>query len=299
MKIFITGGAGYLGRAITSELLRARHDVVGLVRRSEQQRWLRGAGAHAIHGELADPDSYRHDAADADAIVHLAAPRGSAAAAITATATAALLEAARAGRCRHFIYTSVLFVLGNVPDGADESTAPAGELYADRAAVEREILEASSSKLTCSVIRPGMVYGGGEGGTISEFIRAASSDDRCIQFVGDGTNRWSLVHREDVAALFRLVLEARGPGVFHATEPEPLTVRQVAQLVAGTVGDDAGCGGADIATAREFLGRFADALALDQPVKSIRADQIGWSPARRFADSIAEVVEEFRRDPRA
>jgi hypothetical protein len=50
-----------------------------------------------------------------------------------------------------------------------------------------------------------------------------------------------------------------------------------------------------IEEARKKMGPYADALALDQIVRSPRAHALGWSPTlRSVAGSVARLLEEFR-----
>ena len=47
--------------------------------------------------------------------------------------------------------------------------------------------------------------------------------------------------------------------------------------------------------ARKKMGPYADALALDQIVRSPRARALGWAPTlRSVAGSVARLLEEFR-----
>jgi nucleoside-diphosphate-sugar epimerase len=151
------------------------------------------------------------------------------------------------------VYTSVLFVLGNVDD-ADESAPASGA----RAEHERMVLDAGGA-----VIRPGMIHG----------------DDAWLfanpMVIGDGSNRWPLVHRDDAAELYRVVVEQRARGVFHAMT-EVRRARDVFPHVAGT----------PLEEARKELGGFADALALDQNVRAERSRALGWVGRIHFGDSL-------------
>ena len=51
--------------------------------------------------------------------------------------------------------------------------------------------------------------------------------------------------------------------------------------------------------ARKKLGAYADALALDQKVRSPKARAIGWAPTQTgVVNSVARLVEEFRNAQR-
>lgn len=219
MKILLTGATGYLGSAIADAL--AHHDLM------RERR------------DLRDPSTYLADAQAADAIVHAAITSGPDRLEVDRAFVASVASP-------KLIYTSVMFVLGNV-ENADESAAAHGF----RAETERIVLDAGGA-----VIRPGMIWGGD-----------AFLFDHPIH-IGDGANRWPLVHRDDVASLYRLVVESGGRGVFHAVAE----VMRAADVFPGR--------GVPLEDARKELGAFADALALDQDVSALHSSAIGWRPTR-------------------
>lgn len=246
MKIFLTGATGYVGSAIAATLIRAKHDVTALVRSTTSAVRVESYGVVAHHGDLRDPDSYRDVARAADAIVHAGVEAGS-----DRIDVDRVFVDAVAGP--NLIYTSTTFLLGNVDD-ADESAPASGP----RAEHERIVLAAGGA-----VIRPGMIHGG------DAFLFAHPL------YIGDGTNRWPLVHRDDVAELYRLVVESGARGIFHAVT-EVRRAADVFPQIAGT----------PLEEARRELGSFADALALDQNVRATRPRELGWQPTRRFGDGV-------------
>jgi nucleoside-diphosphate-sugar epimerase len=250
MKVFLTGPTGHLGSAIAAALVRARHDVTALVRSPTSAARVLSYGIHPHRGDLRDPASYRDAALAADAIIHAGVEGGA-----DRIDVDRIFVDATAGPT--LIYTSVLFVLGDV-DNADEN-APATGPRADH---ERIVLDAGGA-----VIRPGMIWG----------------DDAWLFnhpiTIGDGNNRWPLVHREDVADLYRLVAETGARGVFHAVT-EVLRARDVFPSITGT----------PLEEARKELGGFADALSLDQNVAATRARALGWRPSRFWR---APIINSF------
>jgi nucleoside-diphosphate-sugar epimerase len=126
------------------------------------------------------------------------------------------------------------------------------------------------------VIRPGDVYG--HAGGIPAMWTQTARTTGAARFVGDGSNRWAMVHAEDLAELYALALEKAPPGaIYNAADETAFTVAEMAE--AASYG--AGCKGAVTAwpleEARRELGAFADALALDSKINSNRArEQLGW-----------------------
>lgn len=290
MRIFITGATGYLGSAITRDLSRAHH-VTALVRSAEKRALVERMGATPLEGDLRRPEGWIPNVGSHDAVVHLAMESSSDRGDIDEKLTRAMIAALReTGGERLFVYTSVLFVLGDVSGTeANESTPPNPPSNLQwRANLEREVLQSAGGSLRSAVIRPGMVYGGGNGGAVSELFRGAI-EEGAATYVGDGDNRWPLVHRDDVAALYRLVIEKRATGIYHAVDEEPLPVREVAELVSQASGRNP-TASIPVQEARAFLGPFADALVLDQPVGAAHAKEIGWQAARRDFRSSAQAA---------
>ena len=52
MRIFLTGGTGYVGSAVLDALVRAGHRVDALVRNTERAAQVHARGAHPVMGEL-------------------------------------------------------------------------------------------------------------------------------------------------------------------------------------------------------------------------------------------------------
>ncbi|MFG1925219.1 NmrA family NAD(P)-binding protein [Cryptosporangium sp. NPDC048952] len=72
MKIFVTGGTGYLGSVLVEHFVEAGHEVSALARSETSVRSLAVAGATPIPGALSDVDVLESAAAQADVTVHAA-----------------------------------------------------------------------------------------------------------------------------------------------------------------------------------------------------------------------------------
>src|SRR5437868_14273865 len=76
MKVFVTGGTGYIGGAVSLRLKKAGHDVQALGRNKEKASALQAAGVKPVQGELGNPAGYTAAAYGAQAIVHCASDAG-------------------------------------------------------------------------------------------------------------------------------------------------------------------------------------------------------------------------------
>lgn len=289
MEIFVTGGTGHIGGAVAAAFVRAGHAVTALVRSPASADRAAARGLRPLVGDLREPASYRAAAARHDVLVHTAFEYDASGAEVRETdraSVAALLEAASDGR-RRVIYTSSAYLLGGlgqVDEDADTARAPAASQW--RFAVERAVLAAGGA-----VVRPGLVYGG-RGGTMPTLF---GGTDGAVAFHGDGANRWTLVYRGDLAALYLRIAEQGARGVFHGVDGTPLPVRQVAEAASRA----AGWRGRTRAISRES-GEWDEhverALVRDVAVVSRRSRELGWAPAfPSFIHGAARAFAEWSR----
>ncbi len=300
MRVFVTGATGYLGSAIVREFVAVGHDVTGLARSPEKAHALHAAGARALVGDATEPVGWLPEAAACDVLIHCIEPAASADPPRTdAAALEALLAAARrSGAPRRLLYTSGCWSLGqtgDVPAGEDYPADHPAAAAAWRVPHEELVLDAAGGPLTTAVIRPGMVWGG-RGGLLGDFFRTAV-DTGAAEFVGPGTNRWSCVHRRDVARLYRTIAERGAGGIFHAVDGAAIPVHRLAQAASHAAGRAGAVCAIPLAEARSALGApLADALALDQVLVAPRSVQLGWLPSfEPFPEVAPEAFEEWRR----
>jgi nucleoside-diphosphate-sugar epimerase len=274
MRIFVTGATGYIGSAVTEKLVAAGHRVAGLARSDTAARALERLGAEAIPGSLEEPAAISAAAGAADAAIHLASANSPEAPRLDRAAVDAIL-AALAGSGKPFLYTSGVWVMGNTGGYVADETTPVNPvpLVAWRPQHEQLVLHAAGVRGI--VIRPGMVYGRGSG-FLGQLFRP--DEHGVVHYVGTGENRWSFVHVDDLADLYVLALNAPAGSVYFAAAGPAVAVPMVAQAAA----QGAPVEGIPLATARQTMGGFADALALDCMVTARKAiEELGWKPAAR------------------
>jgi nucleoside-diphosphate-sugar epimerase len=297
MRVFVTGATGYVGTAVVDALQRASHEVVALVRHQDKSRRLADRGIDSAVGTLGNPNTWRTHASSCEAFIHVAFEPSAKGVEIERIALDTLIDLAKHASERgpaSLIYTSGIWVLGATPEPADETApvAPA-DLVAWRPAHEQLVLEAGSATLRAAVIRPGIVYGGSRG-IIADLL--ASAENGLMRIVGSGENHWPLVYDRDLADLYVRVLGSEdGRGIFHATDEADEQVRTIADAIATHRPHPPDIRFVPIAEARAKTGPYADALALDQIVRSPRAKRLGWSPTlHSVAGNVARLLEEFR-----
>ena len=303
MHIFLTGATGYIGSAVLDSMIKGGHQVTAIARDPEKAERLLARGATPIIAELGLPKYYVPALKTADAVVHTAlesSPRGvQLDQQALETMLGAQVEASRAdGRHRSFLYTSGVWVLGRTGKAAEED-APLDppEFVTWRPGHEDVVLSAFSNTLRTAVIRPGIVYGGGRG-IVSDLIKDALNG--LVRVVGPGKNRWACVYKNDLGELYARILQSpMAAGIFHATDESDERVSDIVEAIAGQVPQRPDIRNMPMAEARKKLGGYADALALDQKVRSPKARALGWEPTQAgIATSVARLVEEYRNAQR-
>jgi nucleoside-diphosphate-sugar epimerase len=223
-----------------------------------------------VPGGLRDTDVLTKAAAGADAVLHAANTNSEDAADADRAAVAAMLDGL-AGSGKPFVYTSGVWVLGDTGgEEVDEhaSTDGAVPLVAWRADHEKEILAAADERGVATVVlRPGIVYGRG-GGIPAMLVRGD------LPVIGDGSQHWTTVHVDDLADLYVRALDVDGGTVLHGISGSTT----MADLARAARGDDVQQLSLD--DARQAMGGFAEALALDQRASARRTRELtGWAPA--------------------
>ena len=294
MRIFLTGGTGYVGSAVLEALVRAGHRVDALVRNREKAAHVQARGAQPVLGELAKPSSYAHAFAVADGTIHAALEHSARGPDVDALALDAILQP-DAGRPRFVIYTSGIWVLGSQPMPADETAevCPAPGV-SWRPAHEQRVLDAAALGLRVAVIRPGIVYGGARG-LIGDLFKDAANG--LVRVVGSGDNRWPLVYDRDLGELYlRVATNPAASGIYHANDEGDERVNDVVAAIARHVAVHPSVRHVPLPEARKKLGPVADALVLDQVIRSRRARELGWHPTlHSVGRNVPGLFEEWRR----
>lgn len=231
MKLFVTGASGWVGSAVVSDLLAAGHQVVGLARSDTSAQALAAAGAGVHRGDLEDLDTLSSGAKDADGVIHLAFRHDfddfAGACDVDRDAITALGEAL-VDSGRPLVVTSG--TAGRAPGQVLTEDQPASP-HMPRVS-EQAALAFADRGVRVSIVRLApSTHGNGDYGFVPRLIDIAR-ENGVSAYVGDGTNRWSAVHRDDAARLFRLAVESAPAGtVLHAIGEEGVATRAIAETI--------------------------------------------------------------------
>jgi nucleoside-diphosphate-sugar epimerase len=299
MRIFLTGATGYIGSAVLEAALRGGHHVTALVRHPEKAERVSLRGVTPIVGELARSESYAAAAEQSDVIVHTAFEHTKRGRTVDRMAVDALCAAAGrrvdAGLPAAVIYTSQMWVLGDTQGQAREDTPiNATPFVAWRPEHESLVMEQSrGGAIRTAIVRPGIVYGGARG-MIADLLKDARNG--LLRVVGEGRNHWPCVYDRDLADLYvRIAAAPAASGIYHANDEADESVDDIVQAISRHVRMRPDIRHVRIEEARAKMGPYADALALDQIVRSPRARALGWSPTlHSVSGNVARLLEEFR-----
>jgi nucleoside-diphosphate-sugar epimerase len=299
MRLFVSGATGYIGSAVLEAGLRAGHRVTALVRDPEKAEHVSSRGATAVIGELSKPASYAGAAEQCDVVIHTALEHSKRRQLVDRQAIDTLMAAAGrradAGLPACVIYTSGVWVLGHTQGAAKEDAVldpPAHVAW--RPAHEAFVLGGSrGGQIRTAVIRPGVVYGGARG-IIGDLLKDARNG--LLRVVGDGRNHWPCVYDRDLAdAYVRVAATPDASGIFHVNDEADERVDDIVDAISRHVRTRIDIRHVPLEEARTKMGTYADALALNQIVRSPRVRALGWSPTlHSVAGNVARLLEEFR-----
>ena len=284
MKVFLTGGSGYIGSAVALALKKAGHDVLALVRSEAKGEALKKAGVKLAVGELGNPAGYAGAAWGRAAFVHVAQDWSAEGPELDRRTISSARDLLRGQVGATFIYTSGCWVQGPTDGVADESTpTKPARAVSWRPAHEQAALEMARDGIRSVVVRPGIVYGGARGGIPAMFFGTALKHG-AAQTVGGGENHWPLVHIDDLAELYvRLVERAPAGSVYYAADASRLTQREIAEAAARAAGKDG-----KIQPQQPDGTPYQEALTLDQQISSEKArNDLDWRP--RHESFVAEA----------
>lgn len=287
MRVFVTGATGYIGFAVAEAFRQAGHYVVGLVRSEEKALKLRKAEIMPVIGDLAKPETYLKAIKNAEVVVHCGFENSSNGVTIEGTAIGALLEGTRSAgtSTRALIYTSGVWTTGNTGSKIADEASPKHplDLVKWRLSIEERLFQASSRHLRTVIISPGCVYGGSGSGSLTNMWFSSALDDGSVEIVGQGQNRWAMIHYRDLAQAYVLAVENELSSlVLNITDNSRNTVEEMALAVAYTAGIPNKIHLLSAKDSEKKHGKLTQGLLIDQQISNERATNLlGWHPRHK------------------
>jgi UDP-glucose 4-epimerase len=308
LRVLVTGGLGFTGRAVSRRLIDAGHQVVILTHRPAHAALDTLHGATLAHGDLSDQKQVQALITNGEfgAVCHLAArsrvresftdPLGYWD--VNVGGTLHLLQALAAASDRtdlpaRLVFASTVMVYGRT-DGSPISEsyplAPTSPYGASKLAAEALISDqAATGTLGAVILRPFSIVGAVDGHSdpdesriIPKAIATAAGRASRVEVNGDGSAVRDLTHVLDVADAFLLASAATEPGahqVYNVGTGHGVTIRQVLETVETVTGQPLPV--VYRPAAKEPAALIADSSRIQE--------RLGWRPAR---STIRQIIHD-------
>ncbi|HET9197489.1 MAG TPA: NAD-dependent epimerase/dehydratase family protein [Solirubrobacterales bacterium] len=249
MKVFVTGGTGFIGGEVVRQLRDRGEEVVALVRSPEKGAALSALGCELVAGDLGDEGALRRGIGGCDAVIHAAAMYE---VGIPAKQRPAMWEANVGGTERvtkvaleekvpRIVYVSTVGIFGNThrkvvdesyknPETAFTSYYEETKLEAHKV-VQRMIEERD---LPAIIVQPGGVYGPGDTSQVADLLEQFFAGRLPLMpFPELGI---CMTHVEDIAGGILLALDKGELGETYVISGPQTTMREAVETVARVSG---------------------------------------------------------------
>jgi uncharacterized protein (TIGR01777 family) len=287
MKIFITGGSGFVGTTLTQKLTDSGHQVTILTRSLKPGQTL-PAGASFLEGDPVKKGKWQDEAASHDAVVNLAG------ASIFARWTESYKKNLRESRLATtknvvdavlsrkdgktaLVSASAVGYYGSCRDEAVDENAPPGDDFLARLAFDWEqvAFRAKDDGARVVICRFGIVMGK-NGGALKQMLTPFKFGMGAP--LGSGKQWFSWIHEYDlVRAIVFAIENGRMDGPFNCAAPNPLRNRELTKAMAKKLGKMSFPLGVPAFVLKLMLGEFGTVLLDGQRVYPQRLLEMGFS----------------------
>ncbi len=247
MRVIVTGGTGFIGKALCDELVKAGHAVIVLTRDVEIAGPLLGDHVETVEWNADSGGAWRSSIDGADAVINLAgesigagrwtAERKQQIIGSRLNATNALVEAISKAKRKPSVMINASAIGYYGPHG-DEVITEKDSVGNDFLSQTTKQWEDAAKKVESHgvrlvIMRNGLVLE--RGGVLEKFLlpfRLFAGGP-----LGSGKQWFSWIHRDDVIGLILFALENKNvKGVINATAPEPLTMKDFCSTLGKVMG---------------------------------------------------------------
>jgi nucleoside-diphosphate-sugar epimerase len=251
MRVFLTGGTGFIGGHVARQLRERGDEVVALVRSPDKAKQLEAQGCELVSGDLSDDAAITSGMTGCDAVIHGAAmyevgiPKSQHEAMYEANVvgTERVLRAALAAKIPKVVYVSTIGAYGDthgeVVDETYEHPGQSFTSYYEQTKTEAHKLARRliAEGLPCVIVQPGGVYGPADHSALGKQMNDFLAGRMPVLIFPDlGMN---MVHVEDAAAGVLLALDEGKPGESYNLGGQITTMRELITTLAEVAGKKA------------------------------------------------------------
>lgn len=283
MRFFVTGASGYIGGSVAQKLIAEGHQVVGLTRTEDKVEALKQRGISPVVGSLDDAVILAREAESAEAVIH-------AASADHIASVNTFLDALE-GSGKLFIHTSGSSIVVDDARGehagaefTEDTPFTPVPFRVPRVAINRHVREAGINRsLRAIVVCPAMIYGSGRGiqpdsDQLPKLIGLSRQMGAGL-YPGEGQNRYSNVHIDDLVDLYMLLIKRAPAGSFFFASNGEMSFRDIGENIARVIGKEGVTASLNV---DEITAGYGDearyGLASNSRVIAANARRLGWLP---------------------
>jgi uncharacterized protein (TIGR01777 family) len=291
MRIFMTGGTGFVGAMLTNAFLKKGHEVTVLTRGSRSERT--APPLSYLSGDPTRKGEWQEKVSEHDAVVNLAGAsifkrwtkkHKGAIRESRLLVTENLVEALSRGNKKgiRLLSTSAVGFYGFRGDELLDESSSSGEGFLASLSREWEgtAMRAADRGAEVVILRFGVILGR-NGGALQQMVPPFKW--YLGSPLGSGKQWFSWIHEEDLAAVYLYLLERKDvSGVINCTSPSPVTNREMTHIMAEELGKPAFMPAVPEFVLKMILGEFASVVVKGQRVLPKRLLDAGFQ--FRFPD---------------
>jgi nucleoside-diphosphate-sugar epimerase len=249
VKVFLTGGTGFIGGEVVRQLRARGDEVVCLVRNPEKGKAAAALGCELVAGDLGDAAAIQGGMEGCDAVIHAAAiyevgisaKQRPAMWEANVAGTERVMEAALAAKVPRIVYVSTVGVFGNtdkqVVDETYEHPEQSFTSYYEETKLEaHKIVKRMIAErdLPAVIVQPGGVYGPGDTSQVADLLEQFFAGKLpLLPFPELGI---CMSHVEDIAGGILLALDKGKLGEIYVISGPATTMREAVETVAAVSG---------------------------------------------------------------
>lgn len=217
MRVFVTGGTGFVGCRVVSRLLALKHQVTLLTRRLRTASLASLVGCRPVVGDLCVPSTFSREIEGCDAVIHAARDDSAdscARALRDMQGSLQLLQYSALCGVRRFVYLSSIAAYEHTSSGSVDERSPrteSSEPYAfSKVWIERALLASGMRLPEVVILQPGNIYGPGDGWWGFGQLQMMHRGNVIVPAFGEGTA--NLVFVDDLVSFTVASIETPGIG---------------------------------------------------------------------------------------